>query len=58
MYRNEFENYIAKHGYTGIRALVAFSGKVSLDGSKDEVLPNILKASKCQVLTSKSEVAQ
>ena len=31
-YRNEFESYIAKHGYTGIRALVAFSGKVSLDG--------------------------
>lgn len=31
-YRNEFEAYISKHGYTGIRALVAFSGKVSLDG--------------------------
>lgn len=33
-YRNEFESYIAKHGYTGIRALVAFSGKVSLDGKE------------------------
>ena len=31
-YRNEFENYIAKHGYTGIRALVAFSGQVKIDG--------------------------
>ncbi|NLD60950.1 type I restriction endonuclease subunit R [Candidatus Sumerlaeota bacterium] len=31
-YRNEFVNYIAKHGYTGIHALVAFSGKVTLDG--------------------------
>lgn len=33
-YRNEFENYIAKHGYTGIRALVAFSGKITLDGKE------------------------
>lgn len=31
-YRNEFVNYVAKHGYTGIHALVAFSGKVTLDG--------------------------
>lgn len=33
-YRNEFETYISKHGYTGIRALVAFSGKVNLDGNE------------------------
>lgn len=33
-YRNEFENYITKHGYTGIRALVAFSGKITLDGNE------------------------
>ena len=33
-YRNEFESYISKHGYTGIRALVAFSGKISLDGKE------------------------
>ena len=33
-YRNEFENYISKHGYTGIRALVAFSGKVTIDGKE------------------------
>ena len=33
-YRNEFVSYITKHGYTGIHALVAFSGKVSLDGKE------------------------
>lgn len=33
-YRNEFVSYITKHGYTGIHALVAFSGKVSLDGTE------------------------
>ncbi len=33
-YRNEFESYIAKHGYIGIRALVAFSGKVTMDGKE------------------------
>lgn len=33
-YRNEFENYISKHGYTGIRALVAFSGKITIDGKE------------------------
>lgn len=33
-YRNEFERYISKHGYTGIRALVAFSGKITLDGKE------------------------
>ena len=33
-YRNEFVNYVTKHGYTGIHALVAFSGKVSLDGNE------------------------
>lgn len=40
------------------RIIIIADGKVSLDGNKDDVLPNILKASKCQVLTSKSEVAQ
>jgi type I restriction enzyme R subunit len=33
-YRNEFVNYIAKNGYTGIHALVAFSGKVLMDGKE------------------------
>ena len=40
------------------RIIIIADGKVSLDGNKNDVLPNILKASKCQVLTSKSEVAQ
>jgi type I restriction enzyme R subunit len=31
-YKLEFENYINKHGYTNIHALVAFSGKVTLNG--------------------------
>ena len=31
-YRQAFEDYITRKGYKGIRALVAFSGKVSLDG--------------------------
>ena len=30
-YRQEFERYIQARGYTGIQALVAFSGKVKLD---------------------------
>jgi type I restriction enzyme R subunit len=31
-YRNEFDRYIKAHGYTNIHALVAFSGKVTVDG--------------------------
>ncbi len=31
-YKNAFVKYINKHNYTGIQALVAFSGKVTLDG--------------------------
>lgn len=31
-YRQAFEDYVVRKGYTGIRALVAFSGKVSVDG--------------------------
>ena len=30
-YRQAFEGYIRRKGYTGIRALVAFSGKVTID---------------------------
>ena len=30
-YRKAFEDYVTRKGYTGIRALVAFSGKVTLD---------------------------
>jgi len=32
-YKQEFERYIAAHGYTNIHALVAFSGKVTIDGT-------------------------
>ena len=31
-YKKEFEKYIERNGYTNIRALIAFSGKVTLDG--------------------------
>lgn len=31
-YKQEFERYITAHGYTNIHALVAFSGKVTIDG--------------------------
>lgn len=59
-YRNQFEAYIAKHGYTGIRALVAFSGKVTLDGNEymetvmngisEENLPEAFDTNSYQVL--------
>ena len=35
-YRQAFEEYITRKGYEGISALVAFSGKVKLDGSDIE----------------------
>lgn len=35
-YRQAFENYIAKKGYEGIHALVAFSGKVKLADDEQE----------------------
>ena len=31
--KNAFVDYINKHNYTGIQALVAFSGKVNIDGN-------------------------
>ena len=33
-YRNEFERYITEHNYMNIKALVAFSGKVTVDGKE------------------------
>lgn len=33
-YRQAFDDYVARKGYTNIRALVAFSGKVPLDGKE------------------------
>jgi type I restriction enzyme R subunit len=31
-YKQEFDTYIERHGYTNIRSLIAFSGNVTLDG--------------------------
>lgn len=33
-YRQAFEDYINRKGYTGLKALVAFSGKVTIDGKE------------------------
>lgn len=33
-YRNAFDDYIKKKGYTGMKALVAFTGKISIDGNE------------------------
>lgn len=33
-YRQAFENYVTKKGYKDIKALVAFSGKVTIDGKE------------------------
>ncbi|MBR5310543.1 MAG: type I restriction endonuclease subunit R [Oscillospiraceae bacterium] len=59
-YRNEFVDYVNHHGYTGIHALVAFSGKVPLDGKEytevvmngfpEESLPEMFDSSNYQVL--------
>lgn len=59
-YRNEFVNYVNKHGYEGIHALVAFSGTVRLDGQdysevsmngiREEDLPEAFDGSNYQVL--------
>ncbi len=42
-YKKEFERYIAAHGYTNIHALVAFSGKITIDGDtySEESMNNI-----------------
>ena len=54
-YRNEFENYISKHGYTKIRALVAFSGKISLDGKEytESVMNNMPESELANAFDSK-----
>lgn len=41
-YRQAFEDYVAKKGYDGIHALVAFSGKVKLDGDETEYTETLL----------------
>lgn len=59
-YRQAFEDYVTRKGYTGIRALVAFSGKVSLNGTEytepgmngfsEKVLPEMFDKDDYQVL--------
>lgn len=41
-YRQAFENYVAKKGYKDIHALVAFSGKVKLDGDETEYTETLM----------------
>ncbi len=40
------------------RIIIIANGSIKADGKKEEVLPEILSSSACQILTSKSEVAQ
>ena len=59
-YRQAFEQYTKEKGYTDIKALVAFSGKVNVDGSEytesgmngfsEKVLPNEFNKDEYQVL--------
>lgn len=59
-YRQAFEDYMNRKGYTGIRALVAFSGKVTVDGTEytepglngfpEKVLPDMFDKDDYQVL--------
>lgn len=41
-YRQAFEDYVTKKGYTGIHALVAFSGKVKLPDDETEYTETLL----------------
>lgn len=41
-YRQAFENYVAKKGYSNVHALVAFSGKVKLDGDETEYTETLM----------------
>lgn len=59
-YKQEFEKYIARKGYTNLHALVAFSGKVNIDGTeytevgmngfREEQLPAHFDSDEYQVL--------
>lgn len=59
-YRQAFEDYVSRKGYAGIQALVAFSGKVSLEGIEytesgmngfpEKVLPDMFDKDDYQVL--------
>lgn len=41
-YRQAFENYVAQKRYTGIHALVAFSGKVKISGDETEYTETLM----------------
>lgn len=41
-YRQAFEDYVAKKGYANVHALVAFSGKVKLDGDETEYTESLI----------------
>lgn len=41
-YRQAFEDYVTKKGYSDVHALVAFSGKVKLDGDETEYTETLM----------------
>lgn len=41
-YRQAFEDYVTKKGYSDVHALVAFSGKVKLDGDETEYTETLI----------------
>ena len=58
-YRQEFENYIQAKGYSGIKALVAFSGKVKLNDTEyTEPVMNGFKEEELRYDTLLSKVAE
>ena len=54
-YRQAFEDYVIKRGYTGIKALVAFSGKVKLPNSDVEYTESSLNGFSEDRLTKEFE---
>ena len=54
-YRQAFEDYVIKRGYTGIKALVAFSGKVKLPNSDIEYTESSLNGFSEDRLTKEFE---
>ena len=54
-YRQAFEDYVIKRGYTGIRALVAFSGKVKLPNGDVEYTESSLNGFSEDRLTKEFE---
>ena len=54
-YRQAFEDYVVKRGYTGIKALVAFSGKVKLPNSDVEYTESSLNGFSEDRLTKEFE---